>query len=593
MSRWGFYGKLDTQEAHDGDWYFTGMDMVRERGLLQPGILARSENKRLRNGTADTRLGTVLPADFVSVAGTELLGSAVYNNPNGDEVILVAEKNASYVTVLAYGKDPVQINMSGGNSFTTTDGVEFVQCFDKVVALRRPALARPIMMWDGQPAGTGHSGTFDPMALSTFGRKLVPQNSWWGQPFKDRIIYYSAYRPDLPWRDQLIVSDVGDPTSYDDVFGVYRINSGQSDLIVRVWPYFRNGIVIFKAKTLHFLSKFTLDPTAAVQQPFSVNRGAVGARSMVEVGNDVMFLSEPGGIYRLTEIIQEKISTEPAPASEGIQPIIDRINWPAAKSLSPGGACSATVDVYTFFGVPLDGAPANNAVIVYNNGTRQWEGLDTWLDPNFQFHAFHVATYGDARRLYAVDYKTGTFYLMYEGLADETAGSINEIEDLIETRGYAMNDPNGFKRFHRTQIGLNLQNAEVFVTAISDGYNEEKVITEEPITKSRLKFYPHGHDDFDPETGDPDEQLRKDYSTSDFGAAATQDFEALPEGEIWEIPGTPLPLAGPLQQSLERMALRQNGRWVSLRIENSNGRCHVLSVGVDGTPVLETVRAVA
>jgi hypothetical protein len=611
MNRWGSYGRRDTQEKTDVDLRFAALDMVRERSLLGAGVLARSENKRLRLGTAADRLGTAIPTDFNPLFTKPFLGSFVYNNPNGEEMMLIAEKDQHFVWVLEFGKDPVQvpIHLTGtpaDNGFELVDGVEFVQNFDKVIVLRRPNLwadsggvvhARPILVWDGfvtaDPGPPVHTGKFEPMALSTYGRLLVSQNSWSGEPFKDRIIYYNQYRPDLPARDQLIVSDPGDSTSYDDVFGVYRINSGQADFIVRVWAYFRNGIVVFKAKTLHFLSNFTIDPTLAVQTPFSVNRGACGTGSIVEVGTDVMFLSEPDGIYRLTEVITEKVTTEAAPASEPLQPVIDRINWAAAKSLSAGGACAQTLELYTYFGVPLDGALRNNTIIVYNNNTRQWESIDTWTDPDFGFHAMHIASYNDARRLFAIDYTKSIVYLLYEGFFDDTFNGSNHIDSLIETRGYA--GPGEYNRFHRMQLAISTFNPEINITAITDGFSEEKLITEDgPITKNREKFYPHGHPDyFDPDaTGDPLEPRRLDYSSSD-EEFAVQDFEGLALGDVESIPGTAPSGTGPTQQSVERKAVRANGRWVSFRIENTKGRCEIQGVGVDSTQVPPTVRVAA
>ena len=58
MNRWESYGAKDTQEHTDLDLRFIGVDMVRERSLLGDGVLARSENKRLRLGTAAPRPGT-------------------------------------------------------------------------------------------------------------------------------------------------------------------------------------------------------------------------------------------------------------------------------------------------------------------------------------------------------------------------------------------------------------------------------------------------------------------------------------------------------------------------------------------------------
>src|SRR5262245_2958596 len=104
MNRWGTYGQKDSQWKPDGDPMFLGINMQLDRASLPPGYLARAENKRLRDGVAATRPGTTWAPDFNPLFNNRLLGSHIYSNPNGDEVMLVAEASASFVWVLQFGK---------------------------------------------------------------------------------------------------------------------------------------------------------------------------------------------------------------------------------------------------------------------------------------------------------------------------------------------------------------------------------------------------------------------------------------------------------------------------------------------------------
>jgi hypothetical protein len=132
---------------------------------------------------------------------------------------------------------------------------------------------------------------------------------------------------------------------------------------------------------------------------------------------------------------------------------------------------------------------------------------------------------------------------------------------------------------------LRMSNPLVTVTAISDGVNEQKNLTPTPLTKDRTKFYPHGHDDFDPVTGDPTEEKRQDYSAAGLlDNAVGEDFELIPIGPVSEIPPSPLPTPGPRQSTREPFSVRVNARWLSLRIENLSGVCDVLATGVEATP---------
>src|SRR5262245_21256234 len=100
MGRFSGYGQGESQRVTDGDPGFTGVNMLIDRGSLPAGMLARSENKRLRDGVAATRPGTTYPGEFNPFFEDIIIGSHIYSNPNGDEVILVATRNPSYIWAL-------------------------------------------------------------------------------------------------------------------------------------------------------------------------------------------------------------------------------------------------------------------------------------------------------------------------------------------------------------------------------------------------------------------------------------------------------------------------------------------------------------
>jgi hypothetical protein len=590
-SRWSAYGRLDSQIVPDRDGRFIGLDMTRDRALLPSGVLALSENKRLRNGSADTRKGSIQPEDFNVAFENNIIGSGVYSNPNANEVILVATLGATYVWMLQYGQPAVQIPLASGENLTGLSSVRFCQAFDKVLLFRRPLPGgHQTLVWDGNT-----SNPFTPVTLSASGSgtDLIPPTTD-GEPFQSRVLIYNSVWPSLPWRDQMIESDILDYTRYDPVYSVFRINAGESDYITRIWPYYRGSVVVFKRNTIHSLFDFTLDPTLAGQQLFSKRMGLVAPFAVVEEGNDLLFLSEPGGIYRLSEVIQERVGAQPLPVSDPIQPVIDQIDWAmAANPQGGGGARAETLGDYAFFGLPLKQSPqvaGNNAIGVWNMSSRQWESVDSWSDPSLRLHALHVTQYAGARALFGLDYVARKIYVLYQQAAyDQIADGFWPIEDAIETRGYlaaGAADASSFKQFQRASIAIRTANPETYVSAISDGYAEVKSLSPTPVTKDPLKFYPHAHPDFDPATGDPLEPRRKDYTKettlSDFAA---EDFENLSVGRIWRIPPTLVEMSedSPHQQSVERFSIRVNARWCSLRIENKTGACDVLSVGVEGT----------
>jgi hypothetical protein len=592
MNRWS--PGLASPVGQDGDPVpggaggpaFKGMDMMSERDQLPPGMVPLSVNKRFRTGSAMKRMGTIEPEEFNNGFGNNplypIVGSGIFSDPNGAEVMLVAVKNASFnfgegavpfVWVLQTGQDPKRIPFATGTGdLVNVNKVRFCQAFDKVALFREPILTRPTLVWDGDP--DGEFVNVDTLIVTGAGGEPTPATSA-GETFQNRILLYSPFAVNTPRRDQIIMTDPGNISTYDPVFGDFRINSGQADFMVRAFQYFKGAVVGFKHRSIHMLENFSVDPTQGSQRQISGEIGLCGHDAVVRDGADVLFLSEPNGVYRLSEVIEDQIVSPAIPVSTPIDPAIRSINWAAARN-----AVAGTEEEYAFFAVPLGVRGYNNAVLVYNRSTRLWESGDLWGDWTFGISAMHTTNYNGRRTLFGLDYRNRRVYALYQSVPDEINGQTWHIHDIIETRGYNLGDSTRFKRYQRMAIAISTVDPEVSVTAISDGFNEQKVLTPTPITKRRFKFYTHGHADFDGTT-DPDEPKREDYSISDFEFAATG-FEGLLEGPIMFLPAAGSYVEAPAQQSLERIQVRTNGRWVSLRIENTSGRCDLLAVAVEG-----------
>jgi hypothetical protein len=193
--------------------------------------------------------------------------------------------------------------------------------------------------------------------------------------------------------------------------------------------------------------------------------------------------------------------------------------------------------------------------------------------------------------VFAIDYATSAIYLLYEGLVDELVTGTFNVPFRMETRGYIGDDPLAFKRFGRGIISVSTYEPNVVVTAITDGVNEEKEVAR--ITKDRNKFYQHGHAPFDISTDDPEEQKRMDYSITGSDNFVADDYEDLPAGPIEFIPATSPPVLGQFQQSLERMLVRSFGRYLSFRVENTEGAIEVTGIGVESTPAMNSTRTAA
>jgi hypothetical protein len=592
------YLQNDTPDVTGGDNAWQGINSTLDKPNLPPGFLSLGQNTRVRTGRVRQRKGTFMPGDFNPTAGfgNYLVGSGVFRDPNGNELLVVAPANATYTWNLMHGRDAFKTNYSAaaiaaGNNGAGVlgSGVQFVQAFDKLLLLRRPlqgAIGPPNtynLSWDG-----GAATHWEIVALSPTGRTLVP-GMYNGEPFQDRIIFYTANTPGVNLRDSWLMSDAEDYTSYDQVFQAFRTNSAEADFITRIMAYYRNSVVIFKNQSIHLSEFLPTYPLSRTERILNKTIGSVGTKMPLMIGGDILFASMPQGFYSLSEVIQEQITTLPTPISEPIQKTIDQINWGITLQMG----CSVALDNYAFFGVATGrGATRLNTILVFDTQRRQWESAgDTWSDPTFAFNALHLTNYDNVQRVFAIDYLSGAVYLLYEGLVDELVSGTFNVPFKMETRGYIGDDPLAFKRFGRGTIGIATYEPNVTVTAITDGYNEEKIVSR--IQKDKLRYYTHGTPNFDPLTGDPDQQKRMDYGISAPDNFAWDGFEDLPEGPITYIPATDPQVIGPMQQTLERCLVRNFGRWCAYRIENSEGAIEVTSIGVESTPAMNVTKTAA
>jgi hypothetical protein len=582
--------------VQDGDPFFKGIDMLHDRAIVGQNYLARCENKRLRDGPASTRGGTSEPPELNPVFTNRIIGSYIYSNINGDEVMLVAEANQTFVWQLQYNTAPVKINLNAGEGDTGAGGVEFCQAFDKVLLLRRPNATGIMLMWDGFPAGPGppvHTGTFDRVQSffdPTSGLNGVV-TTWFAEPFENRVLYYFV-NGTLNWRTQFNASDILDPSSYDDIYGAFRVSAAQSDQLTRLIGWQKGTLLAFMQHSIYVVENFTVDPTQTTQRVLSTKVGNVGNKVPVLVGSEVFFLSDPGGFYKVSQVIQDQIGYEPVPISRSIQPIIDRIDFGRPDFFGTDFAgCSEALGDYCFFAVPLLDLPgipnsgANNAVLVYNTVTSEWESApDWWDDANFRIDRLHVTRYAGARRLFGLDYTAKKIYLMYEGQLDYINGNSLTVKDVIETRGYVAGDPSAFKRFERLILGIRTLQPDITVTAVSDGVDEELELA--TITKNGEESYVHGR-------GPTYFPKLEDYTIGAVNFVA-QDFESLPVGDISVLPPVNTAAVSLLkQQSLERFPIGQVGRWCSIRVENASGEADVLGIAIEGIPIQEGVKVIA
>jgi len=550
----------------EGDTSFSRLNMKLERGYLQPGEYAYAQNKRTRNGSAEDRPGTIMPhfANAVSYTGG-IIGTGVFKNPNGEEVLLLATPTKIYQ--IREGTEPGEIALPSGTALAAP--TEFVQAFNKLLLFRGADL--PVLVWDG----VSLEG-FAPLPETTGlgpGIETIP-NANTAEYFKNRLM--------IPYKEGFAMSDIGTLT-WDTVLGYFRMNAGTSDDVVRLFTM-GAALIVFKERSIVSLTNFTgPDPNEAVLETLNSTLGCAARKAVTMVGGDVFFLSAPGGVYRVTQVLENRLQAAPEPVSDAVQPLIERINWRAAREK----ALMKAHGEYCYLAVPLDGATANNAVLVYNTVTQGWEGFDTW-DGDFAIDDLHVTLYAGALRLYAIDRAAAAVYVLYEGKSDQLKSGEFWVRSRFETRGYAElpTDNRGkhiaaTKNHRRVSLALATWSPRYSVSVITEGANEVTPLTPQPVTRDRRKFLKFGVPAFDPTNADGrfNDPFREDYSAS--GDAPGVD------------PGTEGIDIERKQETTERWGLRARGRWASIRVENTQGQCDVRAAVIENEPVQNNFRRAA
>jgi len=196
--------------------------------------------------------------------------------------------------------------------------------------------------------------------------------------------------------DEVIASDILDSDTYDQIFAQYRFNAGTADFVVGLQSFAEDRLLVFNRNSIHLVEN-TTNLQAASTRVLTNEVGCVARKSIVQVGNQVLFLSD-NGVYGTQFLDEYNLRGTETPLSEPINETIKRINKNAWEN-----SVATYFDNRYFIAVPLDSATENNAILVYNFLTKQWESVDQVNDANFHSTNLIVVGDGDDRAVYVVN----------------------------------------------------------------------------------------------------------------------------------------------------------------------------------------------
>ncbi|MDA7623031.1 hypothetical protein N8645_00700 [bacterium] len=256
--------------------------------------------------------------------------------------------------------------------------------------------------------------------------------------------------------DEVIASDILDTDTYDQIYAQYRFNAGEADFNVGLHSFSEDNLMVFNRNSIHLITN-TTSLQAASTKLLTNEVGCVARKSITQVGNQVIFLSD-NGVYSTQFFDEYNLRGTDTPLSEPINVTIQRINkahWD--KSVA------AYFDNRYFLAVPLDNSTNNNAIIIYNFLNKQWESIDQVNDTDFHVSNLLVVGEGDARGVYAVNDLGGVQKL------DERVDGVDRVITQIGGSQKNINVPGSLTTRQYTLGSLERKNWKQFEMHVESG----------------------------------------------------------------------------------------------------------------------------
>lgn len=325
------------------------------------GLLMHALNMRFGPGRtgyeARTRPGCITPVEL-NPYFLNILGAGTFAMPGGRRVTLVAEEYQ--VWRLGEGYAPAWYPLAA--DVRIQEACTITQVYASCLICRGFG-AETLVLQDGVFCRAGTVPNLTPEILAP-----IPNT-----PF-------AVMQGDRAWfpvdSSTIGYTDLLDYAHWDPALNRVPVNAGDSDALVAIVPWRKSVLIVFKDRSIFSITGATGDLSGlaveSIKTPGRDNTGiGCWARdSVAEVGGDLFFLAL-GGLYKLSEVLQDSVQLEPQPLSEPVRDYMARVNWAAAR-----GASAVLAGSLYYLALPLDGSAVNNALLVYDSSTGYWQGMD-------------------------------------------------------------------------------------------------------------------------------------------------------------------------------------------------------------------------
>lgn len=352
----------------------------------------------------------------------------------------------------------VQVTVTGATTFTysVAGGTSSPSSGTRTIMRVKPPLR-----WDMNTANDFTVVPIGPNASGGTNRNMPAAD--WGAHFSGCMI--------LPYdRDELLISDAFDPSTWDTAYQQLRIDPDTKDWLIGVHPFQNLQLLVFYRKSIHLL---TLNDSLVPVNVSVITRdiGCVSRKTIKTCGNRILWLSDQG-VHSLEIGDTVSLRNDSRPISDTIQDQLDEVNWDYAAN--------AVAEYYNnryYISLPTGTDDVNSTTLVYNFLNGEWESVDTYPG-SFDIQNWHKLDYNGRQRLHAST-TYGFMYLMEENDVDEF-GSVSQITNNVipgklYTRKYRPAGPDRAK-FTRLQITGDMNTSDV-LTADFKSYDPDSTVT--------------------------------------------------------------------------------------------------------------------
>jgi hypothetical protein len=294
--------------------------------------------------------------------------------------------------------------------------------------------------------------------------------------------------------DEILLSDILDTDTYDQVYGQFRFNAGKSDFNVGMHSFSDDKLIVFNRNSIHIVIGSGSIADAAVQL-LTDEVGLLARKSVVQVGNQVLFLSD-NGIYGMNFIDLYNLRGNDVPLSESINKTISDIDKDNAVN-----SVAVYFDNKYYIALPTktftDGSPnsegINNVLLIYNFLNKSWESIDSVSNTDtsgnsiqrFSFNNLLVAGKGSKRGVYVTNKDGGVHKLEefedgIDRVITEIGGSLKSttVQGSATTRMFTLGsiDRKKFNNFEmHLQSGLD-RASDATISATTENLDSEPAL---------------------------------------------------------------------------------------------------------------------